>query len=144
VPLAGGALAADELAADVVTAGVLATGADGAGALVVADAEGAAADDVGDEADGLLELEHPTKATDKSAEVPMARHGLVMPNCDRCMEFLSSTPAHRRLWSDDPGESSGMAIVDPYRRKVRADMARASKRCAACRSRAATSRSAAG
>jgi hypothetical protein len=105
VPFAGGALAAAELAAGAVTAGVLAAGADGADALVVA--AGAGADELGDDA-VLVELEHPTKATDKSAEVPMVSRVLVMPNRDRCMEFLSSTPARRRLWSDDPGESFGI------------------------------------
>ena len=114
--LAGGALATDELAAEVLTAGVLAAGADGAGALVVA--AGAGADELGDDA-VLLELEQPTKAMDKSADVPMASRGRVMPNRDRCMEFLSSTPAHRRLWSDDPGESFEIAGVDTYRRMVR-------------------------
>jgi hypothetical protein len=102
----------------VLAAGVLAAGADGAGALVVAATAGAAVDELGDEADVLLELEQPTKAMDKSAEVPMASRGLVMPNRDWCMEFLSSTPAHRRLWSDDPGGPFEIAVVDAYRRRA--------------------------
>jgi hypothetical protein len=101
VPLAAGALAAGVLAADVLTAGALAV-ADGAGALVVPATAGAELDELGDEAAVLLELEQPTKAMDKSAEVPMASRGLVMPNRDRCMEFLSSTPARRRLWGGRP------------------------------------------
>jgi hypothetical protein len=117
VPLAAGELAADVLAADVLTAGALAA-ADGAGALVVAAMAGAEVDEPGDEAAVLLELEQPTKAMDRSAEVPMASRGLVVPNRDRCMEFLSSTPAHRRLWADDPSEPFEMAIVDPYRRSA--------------------------
>jgi hypothetical protein len=111
VPLAAGALAAD-----VLTAGALVAGVDGAAALVVA--AGAGADELGEEAAVLLELEQPTKAMDRSVVVPMASRGRVMPNRDRCMEFLSSTPARRRLWSDDPGGPFEFAVVDAYRRRV--------------------------
>jgi hypothetical protein len=97
----------------VLTAGVLA-----AGALVVAAGAGAEVDELGDDA-VLLELEQPTKAIDRSADVPMASRGLVMPNRERCMESLSSTPVGRRLWSDDPSGSFEFASVDTYRRMVR-------------------------